>query len=106
MSPKNPGLLAMADIPISPSVKAHSIVSVEGNGDFHHGRDGVVAYESAHLDSVESEYIVRSYHTCLNHPATIEEVRRILHEHLKQSSPQILQVGSSGTSRSGAGSEH
>jgi hypothetical protein len=37
------------------------------------------------MDYVESEFIVRSYHSCLNQPATIEEVRRILHEHLDQS---------------------
>jgi hypothetical protein len=58
---------------------------VQGEGDYHKGRDGVVAYQSAHVDYVESEFIVRSYHTCLNQPATIEEVRRILHEHLDQS---------------------
>ena len=84
MSPKNPGLLTIADIAVSPSIKSHSIISVEGDGDYHEGRDGVVAYTSAHQDYVASEFIVRSYHTCLNQPATIEEVRRILHEHLKQ----------------------
>jgi pimeloyl-ACP methyl ester carboxylesterase len=85
MSPDNPGLLALADIPVVPTIKSHSIISVEGDGDYHHGRDGVVAYSSAHQDYVESEFIVRSYHTCLDQPATIEEVRRILHEHLKES---------------------
>jgi hypothetical protein len=85
MSPKNPGLLAMADISIVPSVKVHSIIPVEGNGDPRNGgRDGVVTYESAHLDDVASEFIVRSYHTCLDKPATIQEVRRILREHLEQ----------------------
>jgi hypothetical protein len=33
---------------------------------------------------VESEFIVRSHHSCLDQPATIEEVRRILHRHLKE----------------------
>jgi len=83
MSPKNPGLLAMAEIPVSPPITAHSIVAVKGDGDYHEGRDGLVTYQSAHVDYVESEFIVRSYHTCLDQPATIEEVRRILHEHLK-----------------------
>jgi pimeloyl-ACP methyl ester carboxylesterase len=83
MSPKNPGLLAMVDLPVVPSIKAHSIIPVLGDGDYRQGRDGVVAYQSAHVDYVESELIVSSKHTCLNHPATIEEVRRILHEHLK-----------------------
>jgi hypothetical protein len=83
MSPKNPALLVMAEIPVVPAVKAHSIIPVQGASDYHTGKDGVVAYQSAHVDYVESEFIVRSYHTCLDQPATIEEVRRILHEHLR-----------------------
>jgi hypothetical protein len=82
MSPKNPGLLVMADIPVVPSVKAHSIIPVLGEGDPRQGRDGVVAYQSAHVDYVVSELIVRSGHSCLNQPTAIEEVRRILYEHL------------------------
>jgi pimeloyl-ACP methyl ester carboxylesterase len=88
MSPKNPGLLVMADIPVSPSVTAHSIVAVKGDGDYRKGRDGLVAYESARQDYVKSEFIVRSFHSCLDQPATIEEVRRILHEHLKHLDPE------------------
>jgi len=84
MSPKNPGLLVMADIPVAPGVKAHSIVSIDGKDQPPKGGDGVVKYTSAHVDYVESEFVVRSYHTCLDNPATIEEVRRILHEHLHQ----------------------
>jgi pimeloyl-ACP methyl ester carboxylesterase len=84
MSPKNPALLAMADIPVAPPIKVHSIIPVEGNGDYHQGRDGLVTYQSAHVDYAASEFIVRSFHSCLDQPATIEEVRRILHEHLNQ----------------------
>jgi pimeloyl-ACP methyl ester carboxylesterase len=84
MSPKNPGLLAMAEIPVVPSVKAHSIVAIDGGDQPLKGGDGVVKYVSAHVDYVKSEFIVRSFHSCLDQPATIEEVRRILHEHLKE----------------------
>ena len=83
MSPKNPLLITIADIPVVPGVKAHSIIAVQGEGDCHKGRDGVVAYQSAHVGYVESEFIVRSHHSCLNQPAAIAEVQRILHEHLK-----------------------
>jgi pimeloyl-ACP methyl ester carboxylesterase len=82
MSPTNPVLMALADLPIVPGVKANSIIAVEGDGDFHTGNDGVVEYTSAHLDGVESEFIVRSGHSCQDNPVTIEEVRRILLEHL------------------------
>ncbi len=68
--------------------------------------DGVVAYQSAHVDYVESEFIVRSKHSCLNQPATIEEVRRILHEHLKELPPgTALQIDFSGSLKSAALSE-
>jgi pimeloyl-ACP methyl ester carboxylesterase len=82
MSPKNPVQQALADIPLAPGVKGHSIIAVKGDGDFHNGKDGLVAYESAHVDYVESEFIVRGPHSCQGMPATIEEVRRILYEHL------------------------
>ena len=82
MSTDNQFLLAMADIPLAPGVKGHSIIAVQGEGDYHQGKDGLVAYPSAHVDYVESEFIVRSFHSCQDKPPTIEEVRRILHEHL------------------------
>jgi pimeloyl-ACP methyl ester carboxylesterase len=88
MSPKNPGLLALADIPVAPGIKAHSIIAVEGevrnDADLRRGRDGVVAYTSAHVPYVESELVVHGSHSCQNLPATIEEVRRILYAHLEE----------------------
>ena len=33
MSPNNPGLLALADIPVAPTIKAHSIIPIKGHGD-------------------------------------------------------------------------
>ena len=83
MSPKNPYLLKLAEIPLAPGVKGHSIIPVIGEGDYHKGKDGVVAYPSAHVDYVESELVVRGAHSCQDKPPAIEEVRRILHEHLK-----------------------
>ena len=82
MSPKNPLLLELAEIPVAPPVTAHSIIPVLGSGDYRTGKDGVVAYASAHVDYVESELIVRDAHPCQDKPLTIEEVRRILHKHL------------------------
>ncbi|MCU0772200.1 MAG: alpha/beta fold hydrolase [Verrucomicrobia bacterium] len=84
MSPKNPALLRLADIPVDPAIQAHSIIPVKGEGDYHRGRDGVVSYQSAHVDYVESELVVRGEHSCQDLPATIEEVRRILRLHLTE----------------------
>ncbi|MBZ5589379.1 MAG: alpha/beta fold hydrolase [Acidobacteriia bacterium] len=82
MSPKNPLLLALAGMPPAPGVVSHSIVAVNGDGPVERGNDGLVAYQSAHVSYAASELVVRSRHSCLNEPATIEEVRRILLEHL------------------------
>jgi pimeloyl-ACP methyl ester carboxylesterase len=82
MSPDNPILKTLADTPLAPGVVGHSIIAVKGDGDPKLGDDGVVAYTSAHLDGMESELIVRSGHSSQGHPFTIEEVRRILLEHL------------------------
>jgi pimeloyl-ACP methyl ester carboxylesterase len=84
MSPDNPGLLALAEIPLAPGIKGHSIIAVEGNDDIVEGDDGVVGYNSAHVDYVESELVVHSAHSCQDKPATIEEVRRILLKHLTE----------------------
>ena len=100
MSPKNPGLLALAEIPVAPGVTAHSIISVQGNGDYHEGKDGLVAYSSAHVDYAQSEFIVRSFHSCLSQPATIEEVRRILREHIAALPPGTFAPTNSTTSAS------
>ena len=84
MSPKNPGLLAVAEIPLGPGIKGHSIIAIKGDEDPPEGDDGVVTYKSAHIDYVESEFRVRSGHSCRGHPLVIEEVRRILLKHLKE----------------------
>ncbi|MEI7899918.1 MAG: hypothetical protein WCK89_06670 [bacterium] len=83
MSPDNPALLALAEIPVSPPIKAHSIIAVKGDAVPPNGDDGVVKYTSAHIAGVESELVVRSAHSCQDKPKTIEEVRRILLEHLR-----------------------
>ena len=87
MSPDNPVLKALADIPLAPGVKGHSIISVMPGMDIPTGNDGVVEYTSAHLEGMESEFIVRSEHSCQWNPHTIEEVRRILLEHFRSSVP-------------------
>lgn len=82
MSSDNPVLKTLAATPLATGVTGHSIIAVKGDGDPQPGDDGVVAYSSAHLEGMESEFIVRSGHSCQAHPFTIEEVRRILLKHL------------------------
>jgi pimeloyl-ACP methyl ester carboxylesterase len=81
MSPRHPFVRALSAVPIAPGVAVHSIVGVEGTGPVETGDDGVVKYESAHIDGVESEVVVRWNHSLQGRPQTIEEVRRILTVH-------------------------
>jgi pimeloyl-ACP methyl ester carboxylesterase len=82
MSGDNPLLQALVAIPLRPGVPGHSIISVKPGMEVATGNDGVVEYASAHIDGVESEFVVRSGHSCQEHPFTIEEVRRILLKHI------------------------
>lgn len=88
MSPNNPWLLALSELPVESSVKAHSIVALKGKTEPPQGGDGVVKYTSAHLTGMESEFVVRSGHSCQDKPSVIEEVRRILLEHVEESAEQ------------------
>jgi pimeloyl-ACP methyl ester carboxylesterase len=83
MSPDNPALLAVADLPFPPGIKGHSIIAIKGDEKPPEGDDGVVSYRSAHLEGVESELVVPYGHSCQMQPLVIEEVRRILIEHLR-----------------------
>jgi len=83
MRPGNRFIETLAEIPVVPGVPSHSIIAVRGDGPPEEGDDGVVEYQSAHLDDTESELVVRDGHSCQSNPHTIEEVRRILLEHLK-----------------------
>jgi pimeloyl-ACP methyl ester carboxylesterase len=86
MATDNPFMLTLADIPVAPSIKCNSIIAIKGNDQPPNGEDGVVKYTSAHVDYAESEFIVRSGHSCQDNPLTIEEVRRILLENLGMTS--------------------
>lgn len=95
MSSDNPVLKALVTIPLRPGVVGHSIISVKPGMDLESGNDGVVEYSSAHIEGVESELVVRSGHSCQEHPFTIEEIRRILREHvnLDSAAPAVAEGG-------------
>jgi pimeloyl-ACP methyl ester carboxylesterase len=77
----NPDLRTLESLPIAPGVHANSIIPVE-TAPIETGDDGIVRYESAHIEPVESELVVLgSNHSTQATPETIEEVRRILYAH-------------------------
>jgi len=82
MRPGSVLLETLVATPVAPGVSAHSIIPVRGDLPPYGQTDGVVTYESAHLDWVDSELVVpRSGHSVQHSPIAIEEVRRILVEH-------------------------
>jgi triacylglycerol esterase/lipase EstA (alpha/beta hydrolase family) len=85
MDPSNHFIQRLAALPLHSQVKAHSIIAVkQGMHPAEDGNDGVVEYRSAHLEGVESEIVVPSSHSCQSHPATVQELRRILLDHLHE----------------------
>lgn len=88
LAPDSPILPVLLNAPQPPWLKCHNIVGVLPDkgfiGSVAGGTDGIVSYESAHLDNVASELKVAADHMSVNrHPLSILEVRRILLEHLR-----------------------
>jgi pimeloyl-ACP methyl ester carboxylesterase len=81
LAPANSLLMALCELGIDPSVRAHSIIADLRDPPGPGATDGIVPYSSSHLEGVDSELVVRGLHICLDHPAVIREVRRILVEH-------------------------
>jgi len=84
MTPGNRFVRTLVQLPIAAGVTAHSIIPIKGDGTPAGQNDGVVDYDSAHIDGVASEVVVvRQDHSCQSNPHTIAEIRRILLEHLE-----------------------
>lgn len=88
MDAEQPFVKTLASLEIAPGVHAHSIIAVDQLGPFEELDDGVVAYKSAHLEHVDSEFVVLSGHSCQSKAPVIEEVRRILLLHLRDAPPR------------------
>ena len=85
MRPGNPLLVELDAMPTAAGVAAHSIIPVRGDLPPAGQSDGVVTYESAHLDWAETELVIpRSGHSVQRNPLAIEEVRRLLVEQADQ----------------------
>ena len=88
LAPTSEILQVMAEAPSSTAVHYHNVVGIADEGGINSAEareegDGLVSYESAHRDDVESEIVVQATHTLAHrHPLTILELRRILLEHL------------------------
>ena len=77
----SPILAGLWELELASEVKTHSIIADRRDPPRAGGNDGLVPYDSAHLDGVASESLVSAGHLCQHNPAVIREVRRILAEH-------------------------
>jgi hypothetical protein len=84
LSPENPTFKMLDARPIE--VPHHSIIGDRGKGDTPNSSDGVVEYWSSHLKTAKSEKIVPGPHGSCELPETIEELKRLLHLHLRETS--------------------
>jgi hypothetical protein len=76
--------MAFASLPIARGVPYHSIIGDRGRSTGRRS-DGVVTYDSAHLDGASSEIIFPAGHGAASDPYAIAEMRRILREQLAAS---------------------
>jgi triacylglycerol esterase/lipase EstA (alpha/beta hydrolase family) len=94
LSPRDPALHALVDLPIE--VPFHSIIGQNHAGAVETSSDGVVPYASSHLDGASSEIVVRSGHSVCEKLDTQREVIRILrlelnHEKRTDAVPSLAQ---------------
>ena len=87
LSTNNPVLTALMEMKSGPDVTFHSIIGANRPGPPADSTDGVVPYRSSHLDGLASEKLVRSDHSVQKSPEAIQEVRRVLIEHLVKLRP-------------------
>lgn len=105
LDPASPELLVLSHRTRPDKVHYHSVVGVVSkmnvmqelrdlfNWDDAPG-DGVVRYDSAHISDAESELTVNADHMKVHHhPKAVQEVRRILYEHLQMPTKSgVIQV--------------
>ena len=88
MDPDSQFIKTLSSLPIADGVHAHSVIAVKNpEKPKTKWNDGVVDYSSAHIEGVDSELVVESGHSAQSEPQAIEEVRRILFEHLEKKGP-------------------
>ena len=113
LSPDAPALRVLAGRKCPEGVAYHSIVGValtkglatEPCYGTAAAGDGVVPYESAHLEGARSELVVQADHTHVHHhPLAIRELRRILLEHAAEVGRK-KQAAASGVQGESAGRE-
>jgi pimeloyl-ACP methyl ester carboxylesterase len=84
MRPKPEGVHFHSVVGLAPATKFVRLERLMSGANMHEKGDGVVPYTSAHIADVDSELVIPAEHTEVqSHPLAVQEVRRILLEHLQ-----------------------
>jgi hypothetical protein len=83
MTPGNLFIKTLADLPIVPPAVGHSIIAVQGAGPQEEGDDGVVEFESAHIDGVDLSSSCSPRTPARTIPDAIDECAGSCFEHLR-----------------------
>jgi pimeloyl-ACP methyl ester carboxylesterase len=84
LSATSPFITMYNQVRVRDDVPYHSIIGVQNAKTGPGSSDGIVPYESSHIDFAVSECLVASDHAAPKHPDAINEVKRILLLHLKE----------------------
>jgi pimeloyl-ACP methyl ester carboxylesterase len=77
----SPSLQLLEHLPFNPRVPCHTICFMLATRPVPIPTDGVVPYESAHIDAVESELVLPGHHLDHQKPRVTAELKRILRLH-------------------------
>ncbi|MEM9283664.1 MAG: alpha/beta hydrolase [Verrucomicrobiota bacterium] len=79
LSPLQPTLKILPELPLGYRVSLHSIIGDQGKeGELEESSDGIVPYWSSHLDEAATETILPFGHSLIDEPDTTEEISRLL----------------------------
>ena len=85
LSPQSLFSAALSSSDWAPTIPVHSVMGDLWSTGRTGGGDGVVAYESAHVEGVESELVIHADHLSVHKKTpAIAEIRRILLKHLEK----------------------
>jgi pimeloyl-ACP methyl ester carboxylesterase len=86
LSPSSNFVVTMNKVPMQADIPYHSIIGVRKSKTGPGSSDGIVPYESSHLDFAVTETLVPSGHSAHMHPLAIAQVKTLLLTHLETTS--------------------
>jgi len=84
LDPDNTFIRLVSRASFAKGIPRHSIIGNQEKANIPGGTDGIVTYESAHIDNVDTEQVVKSGHSVQRTPEAIQILAQILRVHLTE----------------------